>query len=53
MSFQFLLIICQGEKSYHIRFTKAPVDRTIKRGEGHVEECEVEVPYGEEVEYNW
>ncbi|XP_060591459.1 uncharacterized protein LOC132746360 isoform X1 [Ruditapes philippinarum] len=42
-----------GEKSYHIRFTKAPVDRTIKRGEGHVEECEVEVPYGEEVEYNW
>ncbi|XP_060563793.1 uncharacterized protein LOC132723137 [Ruditapes philippinarum] len=42
-----------GEFPHNIRFISAPVDRTIKRGQGHVEECKVEVQYREEVEYNW
>ncbi|XP_060600702.1 bone morphogenetic protein 1-like [Ruditapes philippinarum] len=50
---QIEYIRVNGEKYKHIRFTEAPADRTIKKGEGHVEECKVEVPNGEEVEYNW
>ncbi|XP_060563788.1 uncharacterized protein LOC132723131 isoform X2 [Ruditapes philippinarum] len=43
----------QRDGEFLVRFISAPVDRTIKRGESHVEECKVEVPYGEQVEYNW
>ncbi|XP_060564099.1 uncharacterized protein LOC132723399 [Ruditapes philippinarum] len=42
-----------GEFSNKITFISAPVDRTLKRGQGHIEECLVEVPYEEEVVYSW
>ncbi|XP_053378377.1 coagulation factor X-like [Mercenaria mercenaria] len=42
-----------GDAQYSLNFTVTPTDRTLKKGQSHTEECAVEIPSGEEVQYEW